>query len=178
MQRYHSVKFNQGYTLIELMIVLVIIAIFASIAFPGYQLYMRRANAAAAQQEMQKLAEQLERHKSRNFSYRGFDAQYLYNSTGTIPFNAASQTLTLPLNASGTGIKYNVTIVDGNGSGTLLPASTSGQSWAIQAVSTDAQNYSLLMTSTGVRCQNRTTANIKFNTSTNVWECGVGGESW
>ncbi len=178
MQRYHAVKFNQGYTLIELMVVLVIIAIFVAIAFPSYQLYMRRANAAAAQQEMQKLAEQLERHKSRNFSYRGFDAQYLYNTAGTTPFNASTQTLTLPLNASGTGIKYNVTIFDGNGSGTLLPTSTSGQSWAIRAVSTDAQNYSLLMTNTGIRCQNKTTANIKFNSSTMAWECGVGGENW
>ena len=162
-----------GFTLIELMVVLIIIAIFAAIAIPSYQNYARRANAAEAQQEMQKLAEQLERHRSRNFSYKGFNARYLYNATGTTPLDATTQTLTLPLNAIGTAIKYRVSIVDGMTGNPLLTASTStGQSWAIRVISTDVQNYSFLFTSSGLRCQNKTSANITYAT------CGVGGESW
>ena len=61
----------KGFTLIELMIVLVIVAIFAAIAIPSYQEYARRADVSMVQQEMQKIAEQLERHKSKNFTYRG-----------------------------------------------------------------------------------------------------------
>jgi type IV pilus assembly protein PilE len=47
------------------MVVLVIIAIFTAIAIPSYQEYARRADVSMVQQEMQKIAEQLERHKSK-----------------------------------------------------------------------------------------------------------------
>jgi type IV pilus assembly protein PilE len=79
------------------MIAVVIVAVFGSNSNSNYQVYTRRASAAEAQQEMQKLAEQLERHKSRNFSYRGFNPQFLYNATGTTPFNAMTQVLTVPV---------------------------------------------------------------------------------
>lgn len=172
MRKYQMFKFNQGFTLIELMIVVVIIAILAAVAIPSYQIYARNANAAEAQQEMQKLAEQLERHKSRNFSYRGFNPQFLYNATGTTPFNATAQTLTLPV-APNTTTRYTLAIVDGMTGNPLLTASTAtGQSWAIRAESADIQNYSLLMTSTGVRCRNKTTANMTYAA------CGTGGENW
>ena len=63
---------QKGFTLIELMVVVVIVAIFAAIAIPSYQEYVRRANASQAQQEIQRLATELERSKSRNFNYLGF----------------------------------------------------------------------------------------------------------
>jgi len=69
-----------GFTLIELMLVLVLIAIFMVIAIPSYQEYVRRADASAVQQEMQKIAEQLARHKAKNFTYRGFDPAYIYGA--------------------------------------------------------------------------------------------------
>ena len=71
-----------GFTLIELMLVLVLIAIFMVIAIPSYQEYVRRADASVVQQEMQKIAEQLARHKAKNFTYRGFDPAYIYGATG------------------------------------------------------------------------------------------------
>ena len=40
-----------GFTLIELMVVVVIVAIFAAIAIPSYQAQVRKAQAAQAQQE-------------------------------------------------------------------------------------------------------------------------------
>jgi type IV pilus assembly protein PilE len=75
---------QQGFTLIELMVVLTIITIFAVIAIPSYQVYTRRAIAGTAQQEMQRLADQLERHKGKNFSYLGFDPSYMYKNTTVI----------------------------------------------------------------------------------------------
>lgn len=56
---------QSGFTLIELMVVIVIITIFAVIAIPSYQQYARKADASAAEQEIQKVAEQLERFKSK-----------------------------------------------------------------------------------------------------------------
>lgn len=163
---------NQGFTLIELMVVVVIIAIFAAIAIPSYQHFARRAIAAQAQQEIQKIAEQLERHKSRNFSYRGFNANYLY-PTPPAPkvstFNVNTQTLTLPLESS--TAQYTLTIVDSmTGNPLLVNDTATGQGWAIKAVSSDPKNFNYLLTSSGIRCK-------KQSSITDYTTCGT-GEDW
>jgi len=101
-----------GFTLIELMLTVAIIAIFAMIAMPSYQEYIRRSHLAQVQQEMQKLAEQLERHKAKNFSYKGFDASYLYqekSGTQSSSFDTSAQTLELPL--ASTNPKFRLSII-------------------------------------------------------------------
>ena len=70
MSKYYNLKFNRGFTLIELMVTLLTLAILVAIAVPSYQSYARRATASAAKSEILKLAERLEQHKSRNFTYR------------------------------------------------------------------------------------------------------------
>jgi type IV pilus assembly protein PilE len=94
------------------MIVVVIVAVLAAIALPSYQLYIRKGNLAQAQQEMQKLAEQLERHKAKNFSYKGFDAAYLYkDKAGTLSsnFDVAAQEVQLPLDTANP--RYKISII-------------------------------------------------------------------
>ena len=165
---------SEGFTLIELMVVVVIVAIFAAIAIPSYQEYARRAIAAQAQIEVQKLAEQLERHKSKNFSYKGFNARYLYPtppSPRLDSFDDTKQELILPLESAHP--KYVITIVDAGVGNPLLTATTAlGQNWVIQAVSSDTRNFSFLVASNGVRCKNKTVANITYT------GCGVGGDNW
>ncbi|TXJ03329.1 MAG: prepilin-type N-terminal cleavage/methylation domain-containing protein [Acinetobacter sp.] len=160
-----------GFTLIELMIVVAIITIIAAIAFPSYQEYARRSSASLAQQEMQKIAEQLERHKAKNFTYRGFDPNYIYGVTG------AMNSVTLPKGATGSDIKYTITIRDAEDTTKLLTDATDppvirARGWAMQAASSDAQNFYFLMTSSGLRCKNKTAANMTYT------GCGVGGEAW
>ncbi|MDM1344478.1 prepilin-type N-terminal cleavage/methylation domain-containing protein [Acinetobacter pseudolwoffii] len=161
---FKAFKFNQGFTLIELMVVVAIIAILATIVLPSYQHFVRRGVAAQAQQEIAKLSEQLQRYKSRNFSYKGFNASYLY--TGGSNFSTSNQTLTL-------NPTYTLTIVDG---GTAHPLLTDGDSlgnvWVIKAESSDARNYSFLLTSTGLRCKNKTSSLVTYSA------CGVGSEDW
>ncbi len=63
--RSHRGGAVRGFTLIELMIVVVIIAILAAIAVPSYQEYVQRSNTSMAQQEMQKLPSNLSAIKQR-----------------------------------------------------------------------------------------------------------------
>lgn len=165
---------QRGFTLIELMVVVVVVAISAIIAIPSYQAYTRRAIAAQAQQEIQRLAEQLERHKGKNFSYLGFDPSYLYTDTAgnVVSYNASTAELTLPFGETGTSVKYLISIKDGTDPTKLLSDSNAlGQRWAIRAESKDDRNFNYLMTSTGIQCKNTTAANVTFT------GCGVGGES-
>lgn len=162
---------HQGFTLVELMIALIIISILMAMAIPVYQEYTRRSDVAKTQQEMLKIAEQLERHKARNFSYRGFNANYLYtNSAGTLSteFDTANQKLNFPLSQTK---KFEINIVDSMAGNPVLTDNTAlGQNWVIQATSMDARNFNLLLTSTGIRCKNKNT--ITYT------DCSTDGENW
>ncbi len=50
-------RLARGFTLIELMITVAVVAILVSIAYPAYQNHLRKGHRAAAQSEMLKLAD-------------------------------------------------------------------------------------------------------------------------
>jgi type IV pilus assembly protein PilE len=60
-----------GFTLIEVMIVVVIIAILASIAYPSYQRYVVKSRRAAATACLQQHAQLMERYYTTNLTYVG-----------------------------------------------------------------------------------------------------------
>ncbi len=149
---------ESGFTLIELMVVVVIVAIFAAIAIPSYQAFVRRAQVSQAQQEVQRLASELARWKSRNFSYQGF--------------NLTAKTLPNYSFEIKDGVDTNLTLSE---QGTNQEYKAAGQSWVIKAISANEDNFSLLMTSAGVQCKNKTKANITYTS------CGSdtnGSEGW
>ena len=147
---------KNGFTLIELMVVVVIVAIFAAIAIPSYQGYVRRSLASQAQQEMQRLATLLDRHKARNFSYQKF----------------ATTSVTLPAGAMGSAIKYTLTIKDGDDPDLdLTDADALGRNWAIKAETSDPKNFNYLLSSNGLRCKSTTKTLVDFT-------CENGSEPW
>lgn len=62
-------KKMQGFTLIEIMIVVVIIGILASIAYPNYTEYVRRSNRAEGQAFLNDIAARQERFFAQNNRY-------------------------------------------------------------------------------------------------------------
>ena len=151
-----NLRCSSGFTLLEVMVVVVIVAIFAAIAIPTYQNFIRRSTAAQAQQEVQRIATLLEQAKSRNFNYIGFNL----NPNPTV----------VPFGATGTAIKYSITVRDGTDTTQPLNAvGVAGQDYIIRALSTDNKNFSFIFSSTGLRCK-------KVGTSMD-YNC-TGAETW
>lgn len=60
---------NNGFTLLELMIVVVVIAILAVIAYPNYSNFILKSRRLDAQSELMDLAHRQERHYAANATY-------------------------------------------------------------------------------------------------------------
>ena len=60
---------EKGFTLVELMVVIIILAVLTGIAIPSYMALRNRARTAAAQSEMKNIATALEVYQSDNETY-------------------------------------------------------------------------------------------------------------
>jgi type IV pilus assembly protein PilE len=88
---------RNGFTLIEVMITVVIVAILASIAIPSYQRYVIRAKRSAAQAQMMEIANRQQQFLLANRSYA--DKTTLAASGYSLPADVAANydyTITLP----------------------------------------------------------------------------------
>lgn len=132
-------EYKKGFTLIELMIVVMVIAIIAAIAFPSYQSYIQRSDEAVAKQRIQQIATELEKFKARQFNYLNYaiESGMDYYPTST---NA----------------KYTFSVKDGDDTDiALTDTDATGRNWVILA--TPSTSYPKLqqfvMTSTGLKCK-------------------------
>lgn len=64
---------HNGFTLIELMVTIAIVAILSAIALPSYQNYIKRTNIKAAQTDLVALSLVFENYYQRNLSYPNQD---------------------------------------------------------------------------------------------------------
>ncbi|MDG2540076.1 type IV pilin protein [Dyella jiangningensis] len=90
----HSAKAS-GFTLIELMIVVVIVAILAAIAIPSYRRYVLHGNREAAESLMLEIASAQERYLVDNRSYAPDTSSLGYASSVQPPAVASNYKITL-----------------------------------------------------------------------------------
>ena len=63
-------RLKNGFTLIEVMIVVAIIGVLAAIAYPSYQEYVKKTKRVEVQAELTEIAAKLQRYKVVNFHYK------------------------------------------------------------------------------------------------------------
>ena len=105
---------QQGFTLIELMIVVVIIGILAGIAIPNYQTYKTSARRAATQATLMELASKEEQFRLDTMSY-------------TNTYGAGGLGVTLPTDVSD---YYTIAITGAPGSFTITATPIAGSAQA------------------------------------------------
>lgn len=76
-------KYNKGFNLVELLIVVVIIGVLAAIAIPSYRSHIVSSSRAAAQTELLQLASMQEKIYLNSSAYTNVAASTAYNGTTT-----------------------------------------------------------------------------------------------
>ena len=97
----------RGFTLIEVMIVVVIVGILASIAYPSYQEYVNRSNRAEGQAFLSDIAARQERYFSQNNAYVTADTDR--SKLGLTSSQSANQRYTVSLSGVANDGGYTLT---------------------------------------------------------------------
>src|SRR5690554_1942881 len=129
---------QQGFSLIELMIVVVLIGVISAIAIPAYTNQVSKTRRVEAQSALLEFANAMERHRLRNGTYLGVAAS---NTLGTptifedqVPFDRTPRTYNLRVTFTTTSYElFALPIADGPqaGDGKLRVNSIGQRGWDV-----------------------------------------------
>lgn len=100
MTRVYGKKGAQGFTLIELMIVVVILGIVVAIAVPAYQMYVTKGRRQDGKAKVMEVAQRLERYYSERLTYTTSPTDLGY--TNPLKSDQGFYTLTIAANDGST----------------------------------------------------------------------------
>lgn len=104
---------QQGFTLIELMVVVVVIGILAMITLPAYQDYIKRSQARVASADLVALSAAMENRFQRQLNYTGATTSNVNWQQASANFTISIGSLTASaytLTATGSGTMANCTL--------------------------------------------------------------------
>ena len=150
-QKYYS----KGFTLIELMVVVIIISLLAMVAIPSYNTSVAKARRADAQSSLSSFATAMERHFTENGTYLG-----AAGSVGT------------PVNTGSPWVFFTATPIDGDVKfyNLTIHAATAG-SYTLRATPIGGQTEDgyLELSSTGIRRWDRNNDGDTADSGEDYW---------
>ena len=179
---------HKGFTLIELMVTVAMVAILASIAIPSYRQYAIRNAESQAQAKMKQLEIELNRWRATALTYKGFLPKKIA-SDGTVSYSydATNNTIYIPVNSTADSYQYKIMLVDGDNTGnSLVPTASSTLSNSLTAGRAGVRfatpnptkfndAHKILLTSSGTQCKTKNSDTSVTIASTN---CGTYSETW
>ena len=187
---------HKGFTLIELMVTVAMVAILASIAIPSYRQYAIRNAESQAQAKMKQLEIELNRWRATALTYKGFLPKKIAND-GTVSYSydtgasddVANTVIYVPANSTAANYQYKIRLVDGDNTANSLVRSRStttltnadlvtGRSWVMYATPNPTKfndAHKILLTSSGTQCKTKNSDTSVTIASTN---CGTYSETW
>lgn len=160
---------QQGFTLIELMIVVAIIGVLAAIAYPSYQRYVIKTKRTDMMTEMQNIASRIESQKLAMGRYT--DIPLASVLTG----NVTAGTVDYPA----TDTLYDVSIWDASTTNTavkMIGNNITNRRWGIRAVPRTGKQMAndgmLTLNAQGLKCRDKNNDGDTQDTG----ECGMGQE--
>ena len=167
---------ERGFTLIELMIIVMVIGVLAAIAVPSYRQYVRKNAQSETQSNMLKLSIELEQWRAKTLTYGGFIPSRGWSTT--------ANTVYVPNGSSATTHNYAIRIMHVSSASTpvavFLSTASPANSWVMVATpragSLVESSPMLAYTSQGVKCSSKASdIMVKAGSEQN---CGVGSKPW